>query len=150
MPDRGKRPEFFVFGTQPGDLAPSHSTRAGSCRPRPKAWTMAEILVPARQTHVASIPYTEAQLDAIRHIDGNLQIIACAGSGKTQVISERVAEILERKRQEGIRPSNIVAFTFTDRAAAALKDRIARRIDARLGAIPGLAELYVGTIHGYC
>src|SRR5437588_2005780 len=110
----------------------------------------AEIASPAGRPERAAPPYTESQLDAIRHIEGNLQIIACAGSGKTQVISERVAEILARKRQEGIGPSNIVAFTFTDRAAAALKDRIAQRIGARLGEIPGLAELYVGTIHGYC
>jgi DNA helicase II / ATP-dependent DNA helicase PcrA len=111
---------------------------------------MAEVLVPTAPEDHGSIPYTATQLDAIQHIDGNLQIIACAGSGKTQVISERVAEILERKKEEGIRPANIVSFTFTERAAAALKDRIAQCIRARLGEIPGLAELYVGTIHGYC
>src|SRR2546428_7725817 len=112
--------------------------------------SMAETVSPTSGLERAAPPYTESQLDAIRHIDGTLQIIACAGSGKTQVISERVAEILGRKKKEGIRPSNIVAFTFTDRAAAALKDRIAQRIGAGLGEIPGLAELYVGTIHGYC
>lgn len=108
------------------------------------------MIEPLSQNVGFSIPYTLAQLEAIRQIDGNLQIIACAGSGKTQVISERVAEILERTQQDGIRPANIVAFTFTDRAAAALKDRITQRIHARLGEVLGLAELYVGTIHGYC
>jgi len=98
----------------------------------------------------AAIPYTPAQLEAIGSVDGNLQIVACAGSGKTQVISERVAEILERKRADGITPRNIVAFTFTDRAAAALKDRISTRIRARFGEVTGLADMYVGTIHGYC
>ena len=96
----------------------------------------------------APIPYTPAQLEAIGSVDGNLQIVACAGSGKTQVISERVAEILERT--DGITPRNIVAFTFTDRAAAALKDRISTRIRARFGEVTGLADMYVGTIHGYC
>jgi len=64
--------------------------------------------------------YTQAQLKAIRTIDDNLQLIACAGSGKTQVISERIVRILEKKRRDGIRPENIVAFTFTDKAAAEL------------------------------
>ena len=100
--------------------------------------------------HSASFAYTPAQREAIEFAGGNLQIIACAGSGKTQVISERVAHVLERERGAGVGPANIVAFTFTDRAAASLKDRIAQRIRARLGEINGLAEMYVGTIHGYC
>jgi DNA helicase-2/ATP-dependent DNA helicase PcrA len=97
-----------------------------------------------------ALPYTADQEEAISSTEGNLQVIACAGSGKTQVISERVAVILERGWQAGVRPRNIVAFTFTDRAAAALKDRIGRCIERRLGKISGLAEMYVGTIHGYC
>src|SRR5205807_9662923 len=94
--------------------------------------------------------YTHDQLEAIHCIEGNLQIIACAGSGKTQVIAERISYILETKWSGGVRPRNFIAFTFTDRAAAALKDRIAKRIRARLGPVPGLAEMYVGTIHGFC
>jgi DNA helicase-2/ATP-dependent DNA helicase PcrA len=61
--------------------------------------------------------YTPHQQLAIDHIDGNLQIIACAGSGKTQVISQRVVNILRTKGPFGITPSNIVAYTFTDKAA---------------------------------
>lgn len=94
--------------------------------------------------------YTANQRTAIAEIDRNLQIIACAGSGKTQVISARVVEILKRKRAEGIKPENIVAFTFTDKAAAELKDRIASLVAAEFGPLPGMAEMYVGTIHGYC
>ena len=93
---------------------------------------------------------TDRQLEAIGEIDRNLQIIACAGSGKTEVISLRVAEILSRKSKEGVSPGNIVAFTYNDRAAAELKDRITRRVTERLGNTVGLAEMYVGTIHGYC
>ena len=93
---------------------------------------------------------TDRQLEAIGEIDRNLQIIACAGSGKTDVVSFRVAEILSRKSQEGITPRNIVAFTYNDRAAAELKDRITRRVNERLGNTLGLAEMYVGTIHGFC
>lgn len=65
--------------------------------------------------------YTASQLRAIATVDRNLQIIACAGSGKTQVISRRIVGILERKRSAGIGPGNIVAFTFTEKAAGELK-----------------------------
>ena len=109
---------------------------------------MTEVLEPVKGQPASA--YTAPQREAIEYVDGNLQIIACAGSGKTQVISERVAQILETKGAVGIRPANIVAFTFTDRAAAALKDRISQRIRSRLGEVNGLAEMYVGTIHGYC
>ena len=61
--------------------------------------------------------YTPSQRDAIKTIDQNLQIIACAGSGKTQAVSARIVEILKRKADEGITPANMVAFTFTEKAA---------------------------------
>lgn len=94
--------------------------------------------------------YTADQRKAIETIDQNLQIIACAGSGKTQVISERVAHILDRKKDEGVAPSSIVAFTFTEKAAIELKDRIYETCRNRLGTDQGLGGMYVGTIHGYC
>jgi DNA helicase-2/ATP-dependent DNA helicase PcrA len=94
--------------------------------------------------------YTKDQQQAIAEIAHNLQIIACAGSGKTQVISARVVEILRERKAAGIGPGNIVAFTFTDKAAAELKDRISRLVTEALGDVPGMAEMYVGTIHGYC
>jgi DNA helicase-2/ATP-dependent DNA helicase PcrA len=90
--------------------------------------------------------YTAAQAEAIACLDEPLQIIACAGSGKTQVISQRIAAILARP---GVEPRNVVAFTFTERAAAELKERIASIVERDLGDITGLAEMYVGTMHGY-
>jgi DNA helicase-2/ATP-dependent DNA helicase PcrA len=94
--------------------------------------------------------YTDAQKEAIGCLDSNLHIIACAGSGKTQVLAARIVEILKEKRVEGIGPENIVAFTFTDKAAAELKDRVYRLAREELGEITGMAEMFVGTIHGYC
>ena len=85
---------------------------------------------------------TNAQQSAINHIDGHLQIIACAGSGKTEVISRRIANILQKKPD--VKPENIVAFTFTEKAAASLKVRI----ELALGA--SILGMYVGTIHGFC
>src|SRR3954471_16334800 len=90
--------------------------------------------------------YTAAQADAIGCIDQPLQIIACAGSGKTQVISQRIAAILARP---GVQPRNIVAFTFTEKAAAELKERILSIVERDLGRVSGLAEMYIGTMHGY-
>lgn len=90
--------------------------------------------------------YTPSQLEAIQTTDRNLQIIACAGSGKTQVISARIVEILKK----GVAPSGIVAFTFTEKAAGELKDRIDRLCLEELGTNQGLGDMFVGTIHGYC
>ena len=94
--------------------------------------------------------YTPSQQDAVETIGQNLQIIACAGSGKTEVVSARIVTILEEMMPKGIMPRNIVAFTFTDKAAAELKSRIALLCRNRLGQVNGLAEMYVGTIHGFC
>jgi DNA helicase-2/ATP-dependent DNA helicase PcrA len=94
--------------------------------------------------------FTKAQLEAIGHRDGHLQIIACAGSGKTEVVARRVAELLRSRDGERLAPRNIVAFTFTEKAAAELKERIQQRVNELVGPVAGMAEMYVGTIHGYC
>lgn len=93
---------------------------------------------------------TDAQRQAIEYAgSNNLQLIACAGSGKTEVVARRAVHLLDAQKG-GLKPQNIVAFTFTDKAAAELKERIVLRCNEILGGISGLAELYVGTIHGYC
>jgi DNA helicase-2/ATP-dependent DNA helicase PcrA len=92
---------------------------------------------------------TPSQRQAIAYDGGNLQLIACAGSGKTEVVARRVVHLLDPAGGK-LQPKNIVAFTFTDKAAAELKDRIVTRCLEALGEVAGLAEMYVGTIHGYC
>lgn len=96
------------------------------------------------------MPYTENQRRAIQTDSRNIQIIACAGSGKTQVMAARVAHLLKAKASDGVTPASIVAFTFTDKAASELKDRIHRLCSDVLGSNLGLGEMYIGTIHGYC
>jgi len=91
--------------------------------------------------------YTRTQHAAIDCVDRPLQIIACAGSGKTQVISQRIANIIELP---GVEPGNVVAFTFTEKAAAELKDRVLGIVAEQWGAATGLAEMYVGTMHAFC
>ena len=89
---------------------------------------------------------TAEQLEAINEIEHNLQIIACAGSGKTEVIVRRIANILDKKSET--HPENIVAFTFTEKAADSMKNRI-RQTLSESG--KELTEgMYVGTIHGFC
>lgn len=92
------------------------------------------------------VTLTPEQLEAIAEIDRNLQIIACAGSGKTEVITRRIAGILQSK--SNVRPENIVAFTFTEKAAESMKRRIAKALGED-GAFP-LSAMYIGTIHGFC
>lgn len=117
---------------------------------RKQAPTQIAVKGRSEEGSTSDIKYTPNQLEAIRTIDRNLQIVACAGAGKTQVVAERVVEILSQNGPKGIGPQNIVAFTFTDRAGAELKDRIVERVRDALGNVLGMAEMYVGTIHGYC
>lgn len=93
---------------------------------------------------------TRAQQDAIDHSTGNLQLVACAGSGKTEVVARHVAALLDPGPLAALSPANIVAFTFTEKASVELKDRIIRRCRERHGDRVNVARLYVGTIHGFC
>ena len=91
--------------------------------------------------------YTEEQKAAFNTLDKDLQIIACAGSGKTEVISRRIINIL--KSGKGL-PSNIIAFTYTEKAAGELKNRIYELVKSEIPELKGMAEMYIGTIHGWC
>jgi DNA helicase-2/ATP-dependent DNA helicase PcrA len=91
-----------------------------------------------------------SQTNAIEYTGRNLQLIACAGSGKTEVVARRVVHLLTPGRPDSIAPGNIIAFTFTDKAAAELKERIISRSRDLLGDVPGMAEMFVGTIHAFC
>ena len=91
---------------------------------------------------------TGQALKAVQHRGSHVQIIAAAGSGKTEVVSQRTASLLA----ENVPPEGIVAFTFTERAAAELKARITARTADLLGptAVDRLGALFVGTIHAFC
>jgi DNA helicase II / ATP-dependent DNA helicase PcrA len=80
----------------------------------------------------------DAQREAVLHIDGPLMIIAGAGSGKTKVLTTRIAHLLSN----GVDAFNILALTFTNKAAREMKERVERILgnnEAR--------NLYIGTFH---
>lgn len=80
----------------------------------------------------------EQQKEAVTHVDGPLMIVAGAGSGKTKVLTTRIAYLMSK----GVDSFNILALTFTNKAAAEMKERIERMLgnnEAR--------NLYIGTFH---
>ena len=79
-----------------------------------------------------------AQLDAVRYLDGPQLVIAGAGSGKTRVLTYKIAYMLEN----GFEPWSILALTFTNKAAGEMKERIAARVGERAASM-----LWMGTFH---
>lgn len=79
-------------------------------------------------------------------LSGNVQIIACAGSGKTEFVSERIATQIANGLAK---PSEIVALTFNDAAAEELKFRVRDKIKELLGKQPDVGDMYIGTIHAF-
>lgn len=89
--------------------------------------------------------FTGMQLDAINHTYGNLKIIACAGSGKTTVMSERIAKLVH----DGEDRNRIVAFTYTEKAASSLKFNVREALSRWCPDSPYLGGMYIGTIHSF-
>ncbi|MEI6553595.1 MAG: UvrD-helicase domain-containing protein, partial [bacterium] len=69
----------------------------------------------------------EAQKEAVLHTEGPLLIVAGAGAGKTKTLTERIVHIIEK----GISPENILAITFTNKAALEMRERVALSLEKK-------------------
>jgi len=90
-------------------------------------------------------PFDPAQLNpeqrqAVEHPGGPLMIIAGAGSGKTRVITTRIAKLIA----DGVPPYRILAVTFTNKAAREMKERVAEMVG------PTAQSMWIGTFHSIC
>lgn len=145
-------PEPFVAGPPVPKSVPKVPAKPRSIIAPPAPIVSGPRVAPVTQGPAATttdIPVLDGDAaKAVAHRGSHIQIIAAAGSGKTEVVSQRVASLLA----DGEPPESIVAFTFTEKAAAELKERIRERVTARIGpaATDQLGRLFVGTIHAYC
>jgi ATP-dependent DNA helicase UvrD/PcrA len=87
------------------------------------------------------------QREAVLHGDGPLLILAGAGSGKTRVITCRIAHLI---RSRDVDPGNILAVTFTNKAANEMRERLERMLDMPLGRGIGYGGLWISTFHSAC
>ena len=83
----------------------------------------------------------DRQKEAVLHTEGPLLIMAGAGSGKTRVVTSKIAYLIEEKN---VFPGNVLAITFTNKAAAEMKNRVADLLNIEV------EHMWMGTFHSIC
>ena len=111
-----------------------------NCILRPRSYAFFCNFVPVMENKCSTIleGLNSEQSKAVSCVDGPVLIVAGAGSGKTRVLTSRIAYILEK----GCEPSRILALTFTKKAASEMKERIALMVGEKKA-----RRLYMGTFH---
>ena len=89
---------------------------------------------------------TDEQRAAATDESADVLVIACAGSGKSRTLAYRIAWLIAR----GADPASIVAFTFTEKAADSIQQRVATALTRTGRPATEVGKVRIGTIHGFC
>ncbi len=112
-------------------------TERGTCFPDPGAAGRAGSMIEASDRTLEHA-LNPAQREAVEHVEGPLLVLAGAGSGKTRVLTMRIAALID---QHGVPPQQIFAVTFTNKAAGEMKHRIGQLLSR------DPSGLWIGTFH---
>ncbi len=102
---------------------------------------------PAKTETIDLEGLNDPQREAVLHGDGPLVVFAGAGSGKTRVITHRIAHLIAER---GVSPYRILAVTFTNKAAAEMRERLEVLVGHKVSTRGGIKSLQVGTFHSTC
>ncbi len=97
-------------------------------------------------SHILTAALTAEQAAAALDPSREVLCVACAGSGKSQTLAYRIANLIA----SGVPPEQIVAITFTDKAADSIKRRVAKVLVQTGQSVNLIGKMFIGTIHSFC
>ena len=137
--DSGPEVEVVLKSADPDALAAAKSWLESGARPADLTGTVGWWPAIQPETYLADL--NPAQREAVLTTEGPLLVIAGAGSGKTRVLTYRVAHLLAAV---GVKPNEILAITFTNKAAQEMKERVERQLG------PIARAIWIMTFHSAC